>query len=149
MNNRLYSYCLINLAGLALSVSFGVFTLYVHNNVLPYLYALLAVFTLVIHMRFYCTRCLYYGKDCYILGGHFSKLFYKPRHNGPADPDDAMVASLWVILALFPVPFLLYYQDIVLALVYTAFFWGWFMIHKQTACEICGNKWCGLYKNKK
>jgi hypothetical protein len=73
-----------------------------------------------------------------------SKRFFKARHEGPMDLDDAITASLWILLAVFPVPFLLYYQDIFLTAVYILIFWGWFYLHKSTACADCENTWCGM-----
>jgi len=63
------------------------------------------------------------------------------------DPDDAILASLWFLVAMFPIPFLLYYQDNLLILLYTAVFVGWFYLHNNTACPKCDNTWCRL-KNK-
>jgi hypothetical protein len=141
--------CVANITGLAVCILFGTFTLYVHNNLLPLIYLAYSICVIIAHTYLYCTRCVYYGKDCYIFGGRISKKYFKARHNGPMDPDDAITASLWMMVALFPLPFLLYYQDIILASIYLIFFWGWFYIHKSTACTICDNKWCGLNQKHK
>ncbi len=140
---------LVNVPGLAICITFGTFTLYVHNDLLPVIYALFSVGVIFSHTYLYCTRCVYYGKDCYIFGGLISKSFFKWRHEGPKDPDDAILASLWLLVALFPVPFLLYYEDYLLAAVFTVLFWTWFWIHGLTACSNCGNLWCGLNKRRR
>lgn len=147
--NKLSLTCLLNVFGLALCVSFGIFTLYIHNSILPYVYFIFAVCVIIAHSYLYCTRCVYYGKDCYIFGGRFSKVFFKARRPGSVDPDDAITASLWFLLAMFPVPFLLYYMDLILAAVYVGLFCAWFYIHNNTACRICGNEWCGLCRKHK
>lgn len=139
---------LVNIAWLAFCIGFGTFTLYVHNNLLPFIYLIFAAGVIIAHTYLYCTRCVYYGKECYIFGGLVSKWFFKARHQGPMDPDDAITASLWFLVAMFPVPFLLYYQDVLLAVIYVAIFWGWFYAHGKTACQICDNKWCPLNQKK-
>lgn len=139
----------INIPGLAICIVFGTVALYLHNNLLPYIYFIFAVCVIIAHVRMYCTRCAYYGKECYIFGGLIAKRFFKARHEGPVDPDDAILASAWILLAMFPVPFLLYYQDIIMAAIYILLFWGWFYAHKVTACANCDNLWCGLNKKHK
>ena len=139
----------VNIALLAFCIGFGTFTLYVHNNVLPYIYVVFSLGVIAAHIYLYCTRCVYFGKDCYIFGGLLSKRFFKARHEGPLDPDDAITASLWFLVAIFPVPFLLYYQDVLLTAVYIALFWGWLYAHSMTACQICDNKWCSLNQKYK
>lgn len=146
--SKLALVCVLNVFGLALCVSFGIFTLYVHNNLLPYVYFIFAVCVIIAHSYLYCTRCFYYGKDCYIFGGRLSKMCFKARRQGPAEPDDAITASLWFLLLMFPVPFLLYYMDLMLASVYVVLFWAWFFVHNHTACRICDNSWCGLNHKK-
>lgn len=140
---------LLNIPWLAACILFGTFTLYVHNNLLPYIYFLLAVCVIIGHAYLYCTRCVYYGKSCYIFGGIISERLFKERHKGPVDPDDAVIASAWIVLAMFPVPFLLYYQDMLLTAAYILIFWGWFYAHSRTACSCCDNLWCGLNKKHK
>jgi hypothetical protein len=137
---------LVNVPGLAACVLFGTFTLYMHNNLLPYIYFLFCVGVIFAHTYLYCTRCVYYGKECYIFGGLISNRLFKGRREGPLDPDDAALASLWLLVAMFPVPFLLYYEDYILTAVFIALFWGWFFLHSRTACSSCDNLWCGLNK---
>lgn len=146
--NRLVVARFVNIALLAFCIGFGTFILYLHNNLLPLIYMAFAVGVIFAHTYFYCTRCVYYGKECYIFGGLLSKQFFKGRHEGPLDPDDAVTASLWFMVAMFPVPFLLYYQDLLPAAIYVIFFWGWFFAHSNTACQICDNKWCALNQKK-
>jgi hypothetical protein len=140
--------CAVNMTGLGFCIIFGTFALYMHNNVLPYFYFLFAVCVIIAHTYLYCTRCVYYGRDCYISGGRIAKRYFPKKTAGPAEQDDAMVASLWLLLAMMPVPFLLYYQDLVLAILVVGFFWIWFIVHKQTACMVCETKWCGLCAKK-
>jgi hypothetical protein len=80
---------LVNLPGLAICITFGTFTLYVHNSLLPLIYAVFSV----------------------------SVIFAQGK-------DDDILASLWLLVALFPVPFLLYYEDYLLAAV--------FIVHNRT-----------------
>ena len=135
--------------GMMIWILFGTFTLYIHNNLLPYVQIFFAAGVIFAHTYLYCTRCFYYGKDCYIFGGRTSKIFFKGRHEGPLDPDDAIAASLWFFLAMFPIPFLLYYQDNLLLVIYTLIFLGWFYMHNNTACPKCNNTWCRLNKKSK
>jgi hypothetical protein len=109
--------CLVNISLLILSVCFGTFALYVHNNLLPYIFFFFAV--------------------CVIIA---------PRRI--TELDEALVISAWVILALFPVPFLLYYQDVILMLIYVVLFWAWFIVNENTDCTKCDNEWCGIIKIK-
>jgi hypothetical protein len=126
----------------ALWVLFGAFTLYAHNLVLPYLYLASAMATYYSHLYLACTRCVYYGKRCYLLGGIASPHFFKEREESPMDPDDSLSATAWFILGIFPVPFLLYYQDWVLLIIYSALTYGWFYYRKNIFCNKCENVWC-------
>jgi len=146
MSNWTARDCSLNIFGMIIWILFGTFALYVHNNLLPVIYIIFAVGVVIAHSYFYCARCFYYGKTCYIYGGILSKKLFKGRHEGPMDPDDAITASLWFLVAMFPVPFLLYYQDNLLIVIYTAIFLGWFYIHNNTACPKCDNRWCRLNK---
>ena len=123
-------------------VGFGTFTLYLHNILLPYIFFAYAVAVYIIHAYMACTRCLYYGKPCYMLGGLFSGRFFKARKPGPLDPDDAIVETIWMILAVFPLPFLIYYQDWLLILIYSILAGGWFYYKKRIICKQCKNTWC-------
>jgi len=147
--DRLLTARYFNVTLLALCIGFGYFALYVHNNLLPYIYVIFAAGVIFAHTYFYCTRCVYYGKECYIFGGLLAKRLFKGRREGPLDPDDSVTASLWLLIALFPVPFLLYYQDILLAVIYVALFWSLSYAHSFTACKICNNTWCALCKKHK
>ncbi len=132
----------INLGWLSLSILLGAFALFIHNNLLPYLYLIFVIGASFAHLYFACTRCVYYDKDCYILGGRAAKLFFKGRREGPMDPDDSIVSTIWFLLAIFPVPFLLYYQDWLLLLIYLLPTIGWFYNRKKSVCINCGNAWC-------
>jgi hypothetical protein len=138
----------INIPGLAICIFWGTFSLWAHNNLLYYIYLIFALCVIIAHASLYCSRCVNYGKDCYILGGLLSRQLFKKRHQGSNETDDAIMASLWILLAVFPIPFLLYYQDYLLAAVCLLLFWGWFYLHKQTACSKCENIWCGLNKRR-
>jgi hypothetical protein len=140
---------LVNVPLLAICILFGTYTLYAHNNLLPFIYFLFSAGVIFAHMYLYCTRCANFGKECYIFGGLISKMFFKGRREGPRDPDDAVLASLWFLVAFFPVPFLLYYEDYLLAAVFISLFWGWFFLHSITACGSCDNLWCGLNKKRR
>jgi len=134
----------VNVPVLALCICFGTFALYVHNNLLPYIYFIFSGGVILAHTRLYCTRCAYYGKDCYIFGGLLSKSLFKKRREGAQDPDDSIMASLWLVVAMFPVPFLLYYEDYILTGAFIVLFWAWFLMHSVTACSSCDNLWCGM-----
>ena len=123
-------------------VVFGTFALYSHNLLLPYIYIALAIANYFAHLYLACTRCVYYGKRCYILGGIVAPSFFKERAESPMDPDDAISATLWFVLGIFPVPFLLYYQDWVLLVIYSALTYGWFYYRKTMFCTKCENAWC-------
>lgn len=133
---------LLSLGWLILWIGFGVFALYYHNTVLPYIYLAFAVGTLFAHLYLACTRCFYYGKKCYILGGLASSAIFKERKEGPLDPDDAIVSALWFLLTLFPIPFLIYYQDWILLLIFISMFTGWYTFRKRNICSYCKNEWC-------
>jgi len=135
---------IINISWFFAWVVFGIFSLYVHNNLLPYIYAAFCVGVAIAHFYLYCTRCPHYGQNCYIMGGAMSKNMFRNRKTGPLDPDDSICASLWLLVAMFPVSFLLYYQDWVLIFIYLCIVTGWFLQHSQTACPKCGNTWCAL-----
>ncbi|MFC1766936.1 hypothetical protein ACFLZ2_00060 [Candidatus Margulisiibacteriota bacterium] len=140
---------ILNIIGLIAWIGFGIFTLYVHNNLLPYIYAAFSIGVIIMHTYLYCTRCKHYGENCYISGGMLAKKLFKSRHMGPIDPDDSICASLWLLVALFPIPFLLYYQSWLLIFIYLIIVTSWFLQHSQTACPKCENDWCGLNPNKK
>jgi hypothetical protein len=123
-------------------IGFGILALYYHNSVLPYLYLALAAGTIASHLYLACTRCFYYGKKCYALGGLASAAIFKQRKEGPLDPDDAINASLWFLLTAFPIPFLIYYQDWVLVSIYVVLFSGWYAARKSNVCRYCKNEWC-------
>ena len=135
---------IINIAGLALWIGFGTFALYLHNNLLPYIYFIFSIGVVIAHAYLYCTRCKYYGKNCYISCGLLSKKLFKNRHLGPLEPDDSICASLWFLVFIFPVPFLLYYQDWILIIIYLIISISWFIQHNKTACPKCENTWCAL-----
>jgi len=123
-------------------VSVGFYSLYVHNLVLPYIFLATAIGTYASHMYLACTRCSYFGKTCYLAGGLVAPKFFKPRHQGPLDPDDSISATAWFILGVFPVPFLLYYQDWILLAAYSAITYGWYWHRKRAICKKCRNEWC-------
>ena len=140
---------IINIIWIFIWISVGTFTLYMHNNLLPYIFIIFAIGTIMAHTYLYCTRCKHYGENCYIFGGMISQNWFKKREMSSLDPDDSICASLWIILAIFPAPFLLYYQDWFLLAVYLFSAIGWFLQHRQTACPKCENTWCSLNPNKK
>ena len=109
--------CLLNVSLLILCVCFGTFALYVHNNLLPFIFFLFAVCVIIVPRR---VKGL----------------------------DEVFVTSAWVVLALFPLPFLLYYQDVKLAVIYVVLFWAWFLVNAGTDCSKCTNEWCGIGKVK-
>ncbi len=123
-------------------VGIGVFALYVHNLVLPYIFLGYAAATYFSHLYIACTRCHYFGKTCYLMGGLVSPKFFKARKQGPLDPDDSISGALWFILGVFPIPFLLYYQDWLLLVGYSVLTYGWCVYRKKKICSKCNNEWC-------
>jgi uncharacterized membrane protein YoaK (UPF0700 family) len=112
------SFCTANISLLSLSVLFGTYALYIHNNLLPYIYFIFAI--------------------CVIIGSkRYGKL------------DGSLLVALWILLALFPLPFLLYYQDLLVAAAYIVIFWFWFVINSGTDCEKCDSEWCSIGSSKK
>jgi hypothetical protein len=110
--------CALNIFFLGLSVCIGVFALYVHNNLLHYIYLALALCVIIAPKR--------YGKL-----------------------DGPLLVSAWAILALFPLPFLLYYQDYLIAVIYIVTFWLWFVINSSSDCSNCKSSWCSIDMSKK
>ena len=123
-------------------IGFGAFALYSHNILLPYIFLACALAIYTANAYLACTRCYYFGKGCYILGGLFSSRIFKARRQGPVDPDDAIVGAIWFILGVFPLPFLIYYQDWLLALIYLAVTAPWFYYRKRVICSRCKTEWC-------
>lgn len=105
----------MNISLLTFCICFGTFALYMHNNLLPYIFFIFAICVIIVPSRI-------------------------------KKPDEMLLISAWVILALFPVPFLLYYQDAVLAVIYVALFWAWFFFNRTVDCSKCEISWCGLSK---
>ena len=133
---------ILGLGWLVVWVFLGFFSLYSHNLLLQYIYLIFALGNFASHLYLACTRCAYFGKRCYILGGRLAPSFFKQRAESPLDPDDAISSTMWFILGIFPVPFLLYYQDWILLLLYSALTYGWFYYRKAMFCTKCGNGWC-------
>ena len=123
-------------------VLFGTFSLFAHNLVLPYVFFVCAFITYAAHLYISCTRCCYFGKSCYLLGGSIAPSFFKERKPGPMDPDDAVSQAMWAALGIFPAPFLLYYQDWFLLALYSALTIGWFYYRKAFFCAKCESGWC-------
>lgn len=115
--NRSDVLCFTNISLLVFSICFGTFALYVHNNLLPFIFFIFALCVIILPAR-------------------LKKI------------DETLLISAWVILAMFPVPFLLYYQDAVLAIVYVALFWAWFLFNRGVDCSRCDIAWCGIRKLK-
>jgi len=132
----------IGLGWLVSWVILGAFALYEHNLVLPYIFLAFAGGTYFSHLYLMCTRCQYFGKPCYLLGGIAAPGFFKARGPEAKDPDDAISATLWLLLGIFPVPFLLYYQSWLSLLVYSGLTYGWFYYRKSVFCVKCKTGWC-------
>lgn len=122
--------------------SVGVFSLYLHNLVLPYIYAAYVLLLCTSHLYLACTRCPYFGLPCYLRGGLLSKKLFKARREGSLEPDDSILAAAWLILGVFPIPFLIYYRDWFWAVVFAALASGWFYSRKRFICRRCENDWC-------
>ncbi len=133
---------IISMLWLIVWIGFGVFALYSYNTLLPYIFFASAVGIYIAHAYLACTRCFYFDKMCYILGGFFSSRFFKARREGPLDPDDAIVGAIWLILGVFPVPFLVYYQDWLFTLIYCILAGSWFYFRKRIVYAKCKNQWC-------
>ena len=132
----------IGLGWFLLWILIGSVSLWLHNLVLPYIYVAFAAAIYFAHLYLSCTRCCYFGKECYLLGGILSPKFFKERAETPLDPDDSISSALWFSLGVFPVPFLLYYQDFIWAIIYSAAAYGWFYWRKNYICKKCESGWC-------
>jgi|GEM_PF-2084775 len=132
----------LSLAWLLLWIALGVFGLYAHNLVLPYIFLMYSALNCFAHLYLSCTRCSFFGRPCCLMGGMLSERFFKARHRGPMDPDDSISEALWLIQGVFPIPFLLYYQDWLMFAAYSALAYGWFYYRKKFICRKCGNEWC-------
>jgi hypothetical protein len=123
-------------------VGIGTFALFAHNLILPYLFLGYAAGTYLSHMYLACTRCYYFGKACYLMGGLLAPKLYRMRKEGPLDPDDSISSTLWFFLGVFPIPFLLYCQDWPFLAAYTVLTYGWFFYRRKLICRKCKNDWC-------
>jgi len=123
-------------------VMIGTFSLWAHNLVLPYMYIMYAMAVYLGQLYFCCTRCAYFGKKCYLLGGIAAPTIFAEREKKPIEPDDSLSAAFWFILGIFPALFLLYYQDWILFVVYSALAYGWFAYKKYDVGKKCGDNWC-------
>jgi hypothetical protein len=132
----------IGFSWFSLWVLFGAFALWVHNLLLPYLFLGYAALVYVAHLYLNCTRCAYFEKQCCLLGGLLSPKLFKARPQSHKEPDDSISSALWFTLGIFPAPFLLYYQDWFLLLVYCVVTYGWFYYRKTILCKKCDNGWC-------
>jgi hypothetical protein len=98
-----------------------------------------------VHCRYLaCTRCHYYGKRCYMLGGDCAKLLFAQRKPGKRMPDDALIGTWWAVVTLFPVPFFVVWKSWVYLGIYLAVSLGWHGIHHLLACKVCMNEHCPL-----
>ncbi|MBU0687785.1 MAG: hypothetical protein KKB81_08105 [Candidatus Margulisbacteria bacterium] len=138
---------LINSSLLILTLAIGFFALYLHNDLLPYLYLVLAAAIYVSNSYFCCTRCEKYGKVCYTCAGLFAKKFFRRRENKAVKFDDEFYVVSMLVLILAPLPFLLYYQDWLFIILYVVVATVLFWYKHQTVCKDCGNSWCMLRNN--
>jgi hypothetical protein len=98
-----------------------------------------------VHCRYLaCTRCYYYGKNCYMLGGDCAKLLFKQREQGARMPDDAIIGLWWAVITIFPIPFFVYWRSWVFLAVYLVISLGWHLSHHFIACRRCHNTNCPL-----
>ena len=124
----------------------GFFSLYLHNNILYYVYLALAGSVFIANAYFCCTRCDKYGKFCHSMAGLFAKVFFAKRENKPVEFDDKFYVSSIMLLMLFPLPFLLYYQDWMMIALYVIAATLMFWYRKRTICKKCSSEWCS-FKN--
>lgn len=95
-----------------------------------------------------CTRCHYYGRKCYMLGGDCAKVLFNKREPGPRMPDDALVGVWWAIITLFPIPFLILSNAWMFLITYLFISLGWHTMHHFIGCRRCKNTWCPLNPEK-
>jgi len=67
---------------------------------------------------------------------------------GYFDVDNDLMAAAWLLLAMLPIPFLLYYQDILLSALCVLFFWGWFFVRSRFDHGDHA-EWCLMRKGRK
>jgi len=91
-----------------------------------------------------CTRCYYYGRKCYMLGGDCAKLLFAPRPQEARQPDDALVGIWWAVVTLYPVPFLVRWKSWWSLALYALVALGWHIAHHFIACRRCKNTHCLL-----
>ncbi len=91
-----------------------------------------------------CTRCYYYGKKCYMLGGTCASYLFKERQHGPRMPDDAIVGAWWAVVTLFPIPFFVAWGTWGFLLIYGIVALVWHALHYVLACRRCKNVTCLL-----
>jgi hypothetical protein len=130
------------LAWFFLWIMLGVFSLFLHNLALPYIFLIYAIVMYASHLYLACTRCHYFGRSCYLMGGLAAPMIFKARKQGPQEPDDSILSTLWLVLGIFPVPFLIYYQDWFWAVLYSVATYGWFYYRNKAVCSRCENGWC-------
>jgi hypothetical protein len=109
--------CLLNSIFLGSAIVFATFSLYVHNNLLPYIYFIFSVYVII-------------------------------AHKGYVKVDEELLAVGWLLMALLPIPFLLYYQDVLLAVMNIILFLGLFIARKNYDCGKNKNEWCLLCRHK-
>ncbi len=125
-------------------VAVGTYLLFAHSPLVGFAY-LVVWAAQYVHCRYLaCTRCYYYGKRCYMLGGDCAKLLFKQREPGRRMPDDAIIGIWWAVVTLFPVPFLILFKSWIFLAVFGVVALGWHGMHHLVACRRCRNSACPL-----
>lgn len=126
------------------TIFLGVFALYLHNSILPWIYLGIIIVIFIADLYFCCTRCEKYGKFCHALGGLLASKLFRQRENKPMKFDDEFYMLSILFLILFPLPFLLYYQDWLLITIYVISATLMFWYRRKTICKKCKSEWCCL-----
>lgn len=125
-------------------VLLGSYLLFAHHPLVGAAYLAICVVQYV-HCRYLaCTRCYYYGRRCYMLGGDCAKLLFKQREPGKRMPDDAIIGAWWAVVTLFPVPFFIAWRSWIFLAIFLAVALGWHAMHHVVACRRCKNTACPL-----
>jgi hypothetical protein len=115
-----------------------------YNSIAGLSYLVLGPSAYLFYLYLTCTKCPYYGKQCYMGGGQCAKKIFKPREGDYTLLEDLIVPALWIGVSAYPVIFLLYYKSWLTLLAFLVTTLGWQVFHKRNVCSKCLNVKCGL-----
>jgi hypothetical protein len=115
-----------------------------YNLVASGIYLVFGPSAYAMYLYLACTKCPYYGKRCYMVGGRCAKRVFKPRQGDYTLVEDLTVPALWIVISMYPTLFLVYYQSWLPLLAYCVLAVGWQIFHKRNVCSKCLNVRCAL-----